>query len=327
MSTSKSLLLRAVGLMAVCVAMGHAKTTLRPPQTASDAAPTTRTPPVPAWQVAAGGKMEFEAASVRQDTSGVFKPPSIALSADDGSQPKDGLFHADFPLSVYIQFAYKLMLAPERRNAMLAPLPKWVSTDIFEMQGRAAGKPTKDQMRLMVQSLLAERFGLKVHFENQMTPVLALVQVKPGELGPHLTAHIDFCEASKTAAANGAGKSDVSPPPCLDGSFIMVSAPKHLLRMGSRNVTMALVATSLPTLGGLGRPVVDQTGLSGSFDFWIEFAPQPHQAASRDTGAPPPEEGPTVLEAVSDQLGLKLERTTAPLDVPAIDHIDRPSEN
>ena len=90
---------------------------------------------------------------------------------------------------------------------------------------------------------------------------------------------------------------------------------------------MALVATSLPTLGGLGRPVVDQTGLSGSYDFWIEFAPQPNQAASRDMGAQPAEEGPTVLEAVSDQLGLKLERTTTPLDVLVIDHIDRPSEN
>src|ERR1035437_10281798 len=214
------------------------------------------------WQKAAGGMMEFEAASIRQDKSGVFKTPSIALSPDDGWQPTDGLFHADFPLSVYIEFAYKLLLAPEQRQAMLASLPKWVSTDIFEIHARAAGKPTKDQLRLMMQSLLAERFGLKVHFESQETPVLALTLIKAGKLGPHLSAHADICEASK-AAGNGSAKDDIFPPPCLDGSFFMVPRPNHVRRMGTRNVTTALIAASLPTLGDLGRPVVDQTGLRG----------------------------------------------------------------
>jgi bla regulator protein BlaR1 len=286
-----------------------------------------QTAEMPAWQKAAGGKMEFEVASIRQDTSGVFKAPSIALSADDGDQPADGLFHTDFRLIVDIEFAYKLFLAPEQRHAILASLPKWVSTDKFDIHARAVGKPTKDQMRLMMQALLAERFGLKVHFENLPTPVLALTLIKPGKLGPHLSAHTDICESSKVAPAGGSSKNDVFPPPCLDGSFEMVPGPNQTLRMGTRNVTMALIAASLPTLGGLGRPVVDQTGLAGAYDFWIEWKPEAKHAASPSEGSQPLEYGTTVLEAVRDQLGLKLERTTAPLDTLVIDHIERPTEN
>jgi uncharacterized protein (TIGR03435 family) len=138
--------------------------------TASLAAPfvsMAQTTPVPDWQKAAGGKMEFEVASVRQDTSGVFRPPSFSLSADDGSPPLEGLFHADFQLLIYIEFAYKIGPSMEQLDAMLAHLPKWVNSDRYQTEARYPGKPTKDQVRLMMQSLLAERFGLKVHFETQ----------------------------------------------------------------------------------------------------------------------------------------------------------------
>ena len=67
----------------------------------------TDKPAMPQWQKAAGGRMEFEVASVRVDT-GDFKPPSFPLSADDSFAETGGLFRADFPVVVYIQFAYKL---------------------------------------------------------------------------------------------------------------------------------------------------------------------------------------------------------------------------
>jgi hypothetical protein len=74
-----------------------------------------------------------------------------------GEQP----FHtADFALLGYIGFAYNLMLSREQQDSMVAGLPKWVSTDSFGIQAVAEGNPTKDQMRLMVQSLLADRFRL-----------------------------------------------------------------------------------------------------------------------------------------------------------------------
>jgi len=62
---------------------------------------------------------------------------------------------------------------------MLAPLPKWVTTDNFEIQAKAEGNPTKDQMRLMMQSLLADRFKLAVHFEDRPVPAYNLAAVKP----------------------------------------------------------------------------------------------------------------------------------------------------
>ena len=93
---------------------------------------------MPEWQKAAGGKMEFDVASVRLDT-GDFKPPSIAMSNDDGSQPRDGLFHADYPLYVDIEFAYKISLAPEQQEAMLAAVPRWVEDGSLRDPGALAG--------------------------------------------------------------------------------------------------------------------------------------------------------------------------------------------
>jgi uncharacterized protein (TIGR03435 family) len=100
-------------------------------------------------------------------------------------------FSADFPLSIYIQFAYKLWLTNDQVHAMVANLPKWVATDSFVIQAKAPDDPTEDQMRLMVQSLLADRFKLAVHFETQLTSVLALVLAKPGKTGPKLLSHAE----------------------------------------------------------------------------------------------------------------------------------------
>jgi hypothetical protein len=144
---------------------------------------SAQSPPVPEWQKAAGGTISFEVASIRPTKPDAFTPPNFPLSSDDAYASTGGLFTADFPLDVYIEFAYKLLLSREQRDAMLARLPKWVETDNFEIHARGAADSTKDQMRLMMQSLLADRFKLAIHFETQQVPVLALTLVKPGKLG------------------------------------------------------------------------------------------------------------------------------------------------
>jgi bla regulator protein blaR1 len=83
-------------------------------------------------------------------------------------------------------FAYKLMPAE-----ISTQLPKSFPMDPFDIEARAAGNPTKDQMRLMMQSLLADRFRLRVHFETRDGPVFALTLVRPGETGPKLRPHAD----------------------------------------------------------------------------------------------------------------------------------------
>src|SRR5438045_115364 len=147
-------------------------------------------PAIPDWQRAAGGKRAFEVASVKE-SQGPFAPPSFPLDAGDAFRPTGGLFHADFPVTVYVQFAYKFRFTPEQMQTVLARLPKWVATDRFSIQARAEGNPTKDQFRLMMQSLLAERFKLVLHFETQEAPVFALTLAKPGKLGPKLRPHAD----------------------------------------------------------------------------------------------------------------------------------------
>src|SRR6267142_6606299 len=142
------------------------------------------------WQSAAGGRMTFDAASVKGNTTAPAsaRSSSFPLGPGDVYVPNAGRFRAmNFPLVAYIEFAYKLT---EDQNQFLPPqLPKWVTADRFDIQASVQGSPTKDQMRLMMQSLLADRFKLAVHFETREVPVFALSLVKPGQFGPRLRPH------------------------------------------------------------------------------------------------------------------------------------------
>jgi bla regulator protein BlaR1 len=283
-------------------------------------------PAAPEWQIAAGGKMAFEVASIKPDP-GPFRPPNFPLDPGEAYRPVGGRFSADFPLTTYITFAYKLSLSQDQRQAMIAHLPSWVAAERFDIQARAEGNPTKDQMRLMMQSLLADRFKLAVHFESQVVPVLALVLVKPGKTGPTLRPHSEGVPCEATPATNGpiARDSTVFPPVC--DVYMMTMHPNTMSKAGSRNTTMALLAGALSGLGNLDRQVVDQTELSGRFDFSIEWAPESDRPPLPNSDAQAELQGPTFLEALREQLGLKLQSTKAPLQILVVDHVERPSDN
>jgi uncharacterized protein (TIGR03435 family) len=283
----------------------------------------------PEWQTAAGSKMAFEVASIKLDP-GQFRPPNFPLDPGDAYRPVGGRFTADFPLLTYITFAYKASLTADQRQQMLAHLPDWIANDRYDIQARAEGNPTKDQMRLMMQSLLAERFKLAVHFETQVSPVLAMVLAKPGKTGPKLRPHSEGVAGVAPPATNDpiappARAADVFPPIC--DAYMMTGSGNGLLRAGSRNTTLALLAGALPGLGRLDRPVVDQTGLTGRFDFSLDWAQEPNRPPGPNGDPPPDLPGPTFLEAFREQLGLKLESTKAPLQILVIDHVERPTEN
>lgn len=129
----------------------------------------------------------FDVASVRDDPSGKWVPPPFSFDADDAFKDTGGLFTADANLATYISFAYKL---PIQYN-LLSGLPEWAKKEHFVIQARAEGNPTKDQMRLMMQSLLAERFKLALHYEMQDRTVLAMTLAKPGTFGQRLRLHAD----------------------------------------------------------------------------------------------------------------------------------------
>jgi uncharacterized protein (TIGR03435 family) len=291
---------------------------------------------VPDWQTVAGGKMEFEVASVKQDTT----PPSrtsvnsnIPLGPQDMFAPTGGLLSAtNFPLLQYMIFAYKL--TPNQVRDVEPQLPKWASTDRFDIQARAAGNPNKDQFRLMMQALLADRFKLGVHFETRQLPVLALVLDKPGKLGPQLRPHPSDtpCSTAPPPAGSAPGPSAMVaggfPEICGVLTGVQASAPGRF-RGGARNVPLAMLAStvSIPEITGVDRPVLDKTGLTGTYDFVIEFTPQFTGPVPPGANFQPDPTGPTFLEALKEQLGLKLESQTGPVDVIVVDHVDHPSEN
>jgi bla regulator protein blaR1 len=294
----------------------------------------------PDWQAAAGGKMSFEVASVKPEKTPRDHPPNFPLD-DRNAKPLGGRLSASFPLWAYISFAYKLSPNEEQRRAGMAQLSKVVGNDEFEIEAQAPGNPTKDQMRLMMQSLLADRFKLRVHFEGRETPVFALTLIKPGKLGPKLRPHSEGppCPDSYTAPQPGVplDGGEVFPPGCEAGSM----TTRNGLRLwGSRNTTMPLIAEAIYTAGGyageLDKPVVDQTGLNGKFDFTLEVVPGYNDANNRirrslgqptpDAPSADPQETP-FLDAVREQLGLKLTPSKATLKTLIIDHVEKPSEN
>jgi uncharacterized protein (TIGR03435 family) len=129
---------------------------------------------VPQWQIDAGGKMTFDVASVKPNNSGSQPTSNIPLDSMDLFTPTGGLFSAtDFPLLEYAKIAYKL--TPEQSQAFQSQLPKLANTFRYDIEAHASVNPTKDQFRLMMQALLADRFKLAVHFETRQLPVFALV--------------------------------------------------------------------------------------------------------------------------------------------------------
>jgi uncharacterized protein (TIGR03435 family) len=302
------------------------------------------------WQVKAGGKMSFDVASVKPSKIPAVvtvgpnqappRPPTFGLGPDD-AKPRGGRFYARFPLATFIGFAYKL--APFQTADALANAPKWLRADLFEIEAEAQGNRTKDQMRLMMQSLLADRFQLAVHFEDKQHPVLALEQVKEGKLGPKLLPHSEGPPCPEYEGLGGViwePRKEVYPPRCVAGESR--GMPDGTWFVGSRNTTMATAVQTFYSYGSgageIDRPVVDQTGLNGTFDFVIEYkpvntnsfpailrrapdAPLGEPAASGEFGGTP------FVEALREQLGLKLVRTKAPVRTLVIDQLERPSEN
>jgi bla regulator protein BlaR1 len=324
----KSVLLTIAGwtLAALPMASGHSN----PPVQRVSQIPSGQSETAAQGKAAAEEKMEFDVASVRQSPPGTFTPPNFPLSPGDSYAPTAGLFSADFPLVVYIEFAYKLWLTAGQRHFMLAGLPKWVSTDSFTIHARRAGSPTKDQMRLMVQSLLASRFNLSVHFETQSVPAFALTLATPGKIGPNIRPHAEGqpCETSVPAPGGSVSSGHPEPFPRECNVFGLSRRPDHTFSAGSRNTTMELIAASLASLpGGLDRPVVDRTGLTGRYDFAIEWTADASTPGTSAPGAGLDPQGTTFLEAIKEQLGLKLEPIKAPLNVLVVDHVERPSEN
>ena len=281
------------------------------------------------WQIVAGGRQTFEVASVMPINT--WHVPNFPLNTGD-AKPAGGRFSATFPVLAYIIFAYKV--PPYLSGAMIAQLPKWATTDSFEIEARAAGNPTKDQMRLMMQSLLAERFKLAVHSETRESAVLALTLVKPGQRGPKLRPHAEGPPCGDFSLPAPGAPLDVFPSSC--GTDQLYQNAEGLCRIGYRNGTMERIAETIGGYAALAgeadKPVVDRTGLAGTYDFLMDYTPGenyqlPRFPSPNPDGSTAELQGTAFLTAMREQLGLKVARAKGMVPTIVIDHLERPSEN
>lgn len=279
----------------------------RPAQ--NTAAPEPDQPSSPA------NRPSFDVASVKINNT-PFTPtgprPSVTMAG--------GLFSATLcTLTCLMSFAYDLGMSD--MSTVVSQLSKQMAGERFDVEGRATGNAPKDQVRLMVQSLLADRFKFSMHYEIRQVAIYNLVLAKPGKLGPQLRPYGNEppC-ATADAPATRVTILGGFPTACGGPQFLPPSQA-GLVRVGSRNMSMQQLADILSALGGLDRRVFDRTGLTGNIDFLIEWD-------RKDVTNPTAEAtGPTFVEALQDQLGLKLESETGPVKTFVIDHIEEPSPN
>jgi uncharacterized protein (TIGR03435 family) len=304
-------------------------------QSAAGNAPTAQAP-TPQWQIDAGGKMEFDIASVKPDTaaqSATTTHSNIPLGPQDAFSPTGGLLSStNWPLSQYMVFAYKLTAAQFR--AVQAALPKWANSDRYDIQARASGNPTKDQFRLMMQALLADRFKLAIHYETKQLPVMALELDKPGKLGPKIQLHPSDVPCSTAPLPPGSAPGAIPtvaggfPEPCGELIGWPSENPPGRILVGARNVPLTMFSTLIDNPAtGIDRPVLDKTGLEGKYDFIFEFTPQFNGPLPPGANFTPDPTGPTFQEALKEQLGFRLVPQTGPVDVIVIDHVEEPSAN
>lgn len=174
--------------------------------------------------------------------------------------------------------------------------PAWVRQDRYDINGRPdlEGEPNLAQQQEMIEKLLADRFGLKFHREMRELPVYAIRVAKGGpKLSP--AAHL---ERKPIEQSDSRGDSD------------------RVHNYESAPISYLIMVEQLWS----DRPLVDQTGLKGTYDFKLEY--DADEAHNGDPNAPP-----DIFTAVQQELGLKFERAKAPVEVFIIDHIERPSAN
>ncbi len=288
----------------------------------------------PYWETAAGGKMAFDVVTVKQNkTAPAFASGSnFPLGPGDVYVPNGGQFRAmNYPLITYILFAYKL--TGNQEQSLISQLPKWAMTDRFDIQGRVQGNPSKDQMRVMMQALLAERFRLAVRYETRQVPVLAVMLELPATLGPLLQKHPDRSPCATTpsfpspAPMAPAVLLDTRFPATCGGVVPMTPSAPGRVRWGARNVPMELIATSMGNGEGVDRPTLDMTHLTGMYDFAIEYTPQLTPSSPAGANSHRDLTVPTFLQALRDQLGFWLEPQMGPMDFLMISSVEEPSPN
>jgi uncharacterized protein (TIGR03435 family) len=227
--------------------------------------------------------------------------------------------------TAYTSLGLLIVSAYELPESQFVGLPEWADSDRFDIQVTALGNPGPEQTSMMWQSVLSDQFKLAMHHETRPLPFYELGIATPGRLGPELHRNDIKCDA----------QAPMGTPSSLACGRISLTRTASTLRYSAQGLTIQQFIAVLAGFGSnekldrwgmnrnLDRPIEDRTGMKEKFDLKLEFAPQwPGFDAGSSPSVPP-----SLFTALEEQLGLKLEPRTGPVDVLVIDHIEEPSPN
>jgi uncharacterized protein (TIGR03435 family) len=261
---------------------------------------------------------QFEVASIRAFTGDGGVLPGIM-----SVRTLPGGLTADATLQVLMQYAYGA------HYFQIVGGPSWLNDTRYQIAAKAGRTVSPNQLYLMLQSLLEERFQLKMHRETRELPVYALVAIGAG---PNLPVPKEgvCAESAADAAPEWVGRGrmpfpgEIPPAKGRCGSAIAAVGRNGAEIRGGR-ITMAELVRIVSML--LGRTVRDETGFTSPFDLQLDFLPDDTTPA-----IPPPPPGSgisgvSISQALERQLGLRLQSTRGPVEVIVVDSVERPSPN
>jgi uncharacterized protein (TIGR03435 family) len=233
---------------------------------------------------------EFEVASIKPSNPNAS--PGGGIKAMPGGQT---YVATNVPVKLMIELMFNFNVK------QVSGGPSWLDTDLYDVEAKADRPRTLDELHVMFQNLLIDRFKLQFHKETKMLPAYELTVDKSG---PKL-------------------KQNMSPD--------QFDVPVRMTGWGKLEATRCSMSAFVWRISQLvDRPVFDETGLDQYYDFKLEWARERpvNLNAGGDAGAsPPPMNGPDIFTALREQLGLKLESHKGPVAVMVIDHVEKPSEN
>jgi uncharacterized protein (TIGR03435 family) len=266
--------------------------------------------------------IQFDVASIRRNTPEEQRrasvPPGVILPpSQSGVMPGPRLVAVGITLRELIRDAYGYQRRPQ---SDVSGGPGWLDTERYDINATASGDfgpappgQLPPRAELMLRALLAERFQLKLRAETQERPIFELVTTRPDKApGERLVPSKGGCLGIYAEQA---------PTPAM---------PRCPFRIGggqgfdTSNMTMPEFAMFLSAFPAVNATVIDKTGLTGAYDISLRF--RGIQQDLKGTG-PAPSDYPILVDALPEQLNLKLERTRGPVDVLIVERAERPTAN